>query len=147
MLLNEIDWHWVSVGALTFIVEILTGTGFLLWLGISAILVGLLFWVFPSMSISIQFIVFAALALLSALCWRIYLYYRPIKTDEPTLNRRAEQYIGRVVTLQAPIVNGKGVAHVDDTVWPVRCANDLPQGASVRIMGVEGTILVVEDKS
>ena len=137
-------WHWIGVAALAFIIEILTGTGFLLWIGLSSALVGLLLLLFQSISIGPQFIIFALLSLVTALLGRLYLHYHPIKTDKPLLNRRAEQYIGREFTLQAPVVNGMSKIHVDDSMWRVRCSENLPEGAQVRITGADGVILLIE---
>lgn len=144
LLLNIAYWHWIGFAAITFIIEVITGTGFLLWIGISATVVGLLLFVFPFISIGIQLIIFAVLAILSAIFWRLYLNFHPIKSDEPRLNRRAEQYIGRVFTLKTPIVNGLGTIHVDDSMWRVRCSKDLPAGTKIHITDTDGVILLCE---
>ena len=39
--------------------------------------------------------------------------------DRPFLNRRAEGYVGRIFTLDKPIVDGIGTIRIDDTVWRV----------------------------
>jgi len=43
---------------------------------------------------------------LSLILGRRYLRRHPIATDTPTLNKRGHQYIGRIFTLDQPIVNG-----------------------------------------
>lgn len=137
-------WHWLALAAITLIIEMVTGTGFLLWVGIAAAVTGLSVAVYAAMSFGMQLLVFSLLALLSVICWRWYLHWYPIKTDEPKLNRRAEQYVGRIFTLQAPIVNGRGSTHVDDSMWRVRCNQELPAGASVCITGVDGVVLLAQ---
>lgn len=136
-------WHWLLTGVILLIVELLTGSGFLLWIGLSAVIVSLLTWIFPHLSESIQFLSFALLAILTAISWRFYLKFRPLKTDKPTLNRRGEQYVGRIFVLDTPVVNGVGMVHVDDTLWRVRC-EDLPARTRVRITGVDGVMLIAE---
>ena len=59
------------------------------------------------------------------------------------LNRRGEQYVGRRLTLDEPIVNGRGQVKVDNSTWRVEGA-DLPAGTPVIVTGVRGTILNVE---
>jgi len=51
--------------------------------------------------------------------------------------------IGRTVVLTEAIVNGRGTARVNDSIWRVE-GGDLPAGSNVTITGVEGTILRVE---
>lgn len=137
-------WHWFGLGMLLLIIEVLSGTGFLLWVGIAALFVGALLFLVPSLSIGIQLVIFALVSILSALLWWWYLQYRPIQSDVPRLNRRAEQYIGRIFTLQVPVVNGVGRIHVDDTMWLVRCESDLPSGVNVHVTGTDGIYLLVE---
>ena len=64
-------------------------------------------------------------------------------SDEPHLNRRGEQYIGRVFTLDVAIVNGQGKVRVDDTTWKVQ-GDDCPVGTRVRVHGVDGVVLLVK---
>ena len=61
----------------------------------------------------------------------------------PHLNRRAENYVGTVHRLECAIVNGRGRARVDDGSWAVE-GPDLPEGADVRVVGVNGVVLRVE---
>ena len=142
VILHFNSWYWFGFAVLLFIIEMLTGTGFLLWMGVSAIIVSLLLWVAHSISIEWQLIIFSLISILTALGWRIYLHYFPTKTDQPTLNRRAEQYIGRTFTLEYPVVNGMGRIHVDDSMWRLRCDEDFPEGTHVSIIGADGVILL-----
>jgi membrane protein implicated in regulation of membrane protease activity len=64
-------------------------------------------------------------------------------TDQPFLNRRAEAFVGRVFTLEKPIVDGSGTIPIDDTVWRITGA-DVPAGCRVKVVRVEGTALHVE---
>lgn len=138
------SWHWVGFAAIAFLIEVLSGTGFLLWIGISSVLVGILLLIFHSVSLGAQLLVFSVLSILTALLWKVYLHYHPIQTDDPTLNRRAEQYIGREFTLQAPIINGMSKVRVDDSMWLVKCNEALSDGAHVKVIGADGVILLVE---
>lgn len=136
-------WHW-WVAALGFIVlEVFAPGTLFLWTGVAAGVVGLLLLVFPEISWQNQFVVFAAVSVVSVVAWRLYHRRHPTQTDRPTLNRRAEQYVGRVLDLDQGIVNGTGKVRVDDTTWKVQGA-DLPAGARVKVVAVEGTILMVE---
>ncbi len=64
-------------------------------------------------------------------------------TDEPSLNRRGAELIGRTFRLSEPIAGGRGMARCDDTVWQVE-GPDLPAGRQVRVTGINGMLLSVE---
>ena len=63
-------------------------------------------------------------------------------TDQPTLNRRGEQYIGRTFTLDEPIINGLGKIRVDDSTWKIE-GEDCASGTRIKVVGAEGTLLRV----
>ncbi len=125
------------------ILEIFSPAAFFLWMGIAAGLVGFLLLAVPDVGWVSQVLAFAVLSVLSIVLGRSYLARHPIKTDQPTLNRRGEQYIGRVFTLDAAVVNGVGKIRVDDTSWKVN-GPDCPAGSTVRVTGVDGTVLLIE---
>ena len=142
--LDQIDyWHWLVAAVVLVVLEILSPGVFLMWLGLAAAIVGGLLWLMPGLSWQAQFVLFAVFSVLSIGLARIVLARRPIRSDAPTLNRRGEQYIGRVLTLSQPIENGVGKVRVDDTLWRVEGA-DAPAGSHVRVVGVDGAVLRVE---
>jgi membrane protein implicated in regulation of membrane protease activity len=136
-------WNWWLVGLVLIIVEILVPGVFFLWIGIAALCVGLMLFLFPTFSWQLQWLLFALLTVGSVSVWWLYLKRHPSPSDEPLLNRRAQQYVGRVFTLEAPIVNGYGKIRVDDSIWKVE-AEDCPSGTRVRVVGVDGVVLKAE---
>ncbi len=143
-LLSEITyWHWWVLGVVLIIFEVLSPMVFMLWMGISAGVVGLLVLLFPEIPWEMQIILFGVFSVASIAIWRAYLKRNPTKTDQPRLNRRGEQYVGRVFTLEEPIVNGQGKIRVDDSTWKIT-GDDCPEGTRVEVTGVAGVILEVE---
>lgn len=136
-------WHWLVLGLLLAILEVFSPGVFFLWIGIGAGLTGVLLWLFPEISWQWQLVVFAGISLGSIVVARNYLLRHPIESDQPTLNRRGEQYVDRVFTLEQPIVNGNGKIRVDDSTWKVR-GDDCPAGTRVRVSGVDGVVLLVD---
>ena len=135
-------WAWLSAGLVLVFIELLAPGAFFLWLGISAGVVGIITWIFLDMGWEYEFAIFAVLSVGSVLAARIYLRRNPIQTDEPLLNRRGSQYVGRRFTLGEPIEHGRGKIHVDDTMWKIE-GEDMPAGASVEVTGLEGVVLRV----
>ncbi len=134
-------WHWLVLGLGLLCAEMLITTEFvLLWMGVSAIVVGLLTMLLP-LNWQTELVLFGVLSVVSYFTYR---KLRPtIESDKPNLNRRGHSYIGRVFSLSEPIVNGVGKVHVDDSQWRVS-GPDTAVGNRVRVIEVDGTTLKVE---
>ncbi|MBX6321772.1 MAG: NfeD family protein [Rhodospirillaceae bacterium] len=136
-------WAWWILAVLVSAIELLAPTFFFLWIGAAAALTGVAVLLVPDMGWRIELVVFAGLSILGVWAWYRLVRRRPVETEDAALNRRAEQYVGRIVTLAEPIVDGFGTARVGDTLWRVAGA-DLPAGRRVRVVGARGTVLEVE---
>ncbi len=62
-------WDWLALATLLLILEVFGAGGYLLWIGLVAVAVGALTYLFPDLSWVWQFLLFSALAILSALLW------------------------------------------------------------------------------
>ena len=82
-------------------------------------------------------------SLVSIAGWRLWRRRHPEASDQPALNRRAEQYLGRVFVLEEPIENGFGKVRVGDSLWRVK-GGDAAAGTRARVTGTDGFVLVVE---
>ncbi len=136
------SWNWLIAGLILMGVEMLAPGVFMLWLGLAALLVGLLSFVIH-WSWPVQLLAFAVFALASVPLWRRIGKRHNEATDQPFLNRRTDALIGRVLTLDRPIVGGSGTVRIDDTVWRVAGA-DAPAGSRIRIVAMDGSNLRVE---
>ena len=135
-------WAWIVAGLVLLALELVVPGGFLLWMGISGIVTGLivLFW---AIGWPLQWLIFGLLSLVSIALWVRWTRSRPARTDRPYLNRRAEQFVGQEAVLEQAIEQGFGRVVLGDTVWRVS-GPDLPAGQRVRIVGYEGAVLKVE---
>ncbi len=135
---------WWILALLLIAGEVLLPGYFLLWIGIAAAAMGVLVWLLPSMGLLLQAVLFALLAFAACVLYARLLRPR-LERREPgseRLNRRGEQMIGQRYELVEPIVNGRGKARVGDGQWLVS-GPDLPLGATVEVVSVEGTTLQV----
>lgn len=138
-------WHWLVLGLGLIILEItLFGAFFILWPGAAAIIVGLLMLLIPDMSWHLQFVVWGILSIACVVVWYFYRKRNPVSSDEPLLNRRGEQYVGRTFTLEEDVVNGLGTVRVDDSRWKIEAQEDFSKGTQIKVVSVDGTILQVE---
>ena len=135
---------WWILALLLIASEVLLPGYFLLWIGIAAAAMGVLVWLLPPMGLLLQAVLFALLAFAACVLYARLLRPR-LERREPgseRLNRRGEQMIGQRYELVEPIVNGRGKARVGDGQWLVS-GPDLPLGATVEVLAVEGTTLQV----
>ncbi len=136
-------WVWLIIGILLVILEVFAPGAVFLWLGVAAGAVFILVFLMPDLDWRLQLVLFSVFSIASVFLSRKYLKKKPIETENPSLNRRAEQYLGREVTLDRPIEGGTGRVRIDDSSWRVK-GPDLASGVKVRVAGVEGSTLVVE---
>lgn len=140
-------WNWMVLGFILLALEILVPGIFLLWIGVAAILTGALtlqLWGLIWWPWQVQVLVFLVLSVASALIGKKLMDARRADdTDQPLLNKRAEQLVGRTASLDEPIDNGYGRIRIDDTTWRVS-GPDLPAGTRVRVTSAESGELKVE---
>lgn len=134
-------WIWFAVAVALLVMETMVPGVHLMWFGVSAAATGALALMIP-MPWPWQLIVFAIIAFAVVFAVRRYANDAADKTDEPVLNIRGAQYIGRTAVVEEAIVNGRGRIRIGDTVWGAE-GEDAPKGASVEVTGVNGTVLVV----
>jgi inner membrane protein len=135
-------WDWLIFGVILMALELLTPGVFLFWLGLAALLVGLISFV-THPSWPTQILMFAAFVIAAVPIWRrLARAGQAASSDSPFLNRRAEALVGRVFTLEKPIVDGAGTVRIDDTIWRV-AGPDTPAGTRVRVVEAKGANLTV----
>ncbi|MGB5076023.1 MAG: NfeD family protein [Sphingorhabdus sp.] len=135
-------WFWLSLGLALGIAEMLAPGFFLIWLGMAALIVGLLDWFLP-ISVPFQVALFATLSVLTVFAGKKFLKDNPIETDDPKLNDRGARMAGEIVTVVEAIQDGNGRVKVGDSVWSAR-GTDAAVGSRVRVMGSDGAVLLVE---
>lgn len=130
-------WNWMVLGFVLLALEIVLPGFFLLWIGIAALLTGALslqLWDWGQWTWHIQVLVFLAMSLVAAYAGKKIMNAGADESDQPLLNRRGAQMIGRTATLTEPIKEGRGRIRLGDTTWRVS-GPDLPAGTQVRVTG------------
>jgi membrane protein implicated in regulation of membrane protease activity len=85
----------------------------------------------------------AALVIADVLIDFVWAHPTVTRSDQPELNRRGAQLVGRVLIVEEPIEGGRGKVRVGDTLWSAE-GPDSPAGAEVRVTAARATILLVE---
>lgn len=143
-LLSQLNfWHWLAFGLILLAAELLGTAGYFLWLGLSALLVGVLLTVMP-MGWQLQWLAFASFSLVTTWLWWRRQFNQDKKQDaERDLNQKDKQLIGRVIQVTEDTPAGEFQISLGDTRWTARCEQDLEQGSRVSVIAVDGIILIV----
>ena len=135
-------WFWLSLGLILGVAEMVAPGFFLMWLGLAAIIVGVLDYFLP-ITVAYQVAMFAILSVLTVFAGKKFLAENPIETTDPKLNDRGARLTGEIVEVVEAIADGHGRVKVGDSVWSARGA-DAAIGARVRVTGADGAVLLVE---
>lgn len=135
-------WFWLSLGLVLGVAEMVAPGFFLMWLGLAALIVGILDYFLP-ITLAYQVAMFAILSILTVFAGKKFLQKNPIETQDAQLNDRGARLTGEIVTVVEPITNGNGRVKVGDSVWSARGA-DADIGARVKVTGADGAVLLVE---
>lgn len=135
---------WLILGVLLLVLEVITGTTYILWPAVAALIVGVIVFILP-LGWEMQFLLFFILS--AVLLVAGHKYVRPkMKGGEPSdLNDRARSMIGMRVKAVADFETGMGRVQVGDTQWRASIADGNPaSGTELRVVSVKGTTLQVE---
>lgn len=138
----EAHWIWLTLGVLLAGLEMLVPGVYLIWLGIAAIITGVLTGLLH-LSLPAQVIDFVFLALIIAFSARRWLRESPIVSADPLLNRRGARMVGETAVVVQAIEHGSGRVHIGDSEW-IAHGPDTAAGERVRIAGSRGATLLVE---
>lgn len=136
-------WNWLAFGTLLLILEVFGAGGYLLWIGLAAASVGLLTFIFPELPWAWQYILFSLLSILTAVLWWQRQRSSAKPSDQPGLNQRGSEFLGRQFVLHEAIQDGRGKIKAGDSLWLVS-GPELPAGSAVKVIGQDGVILKVE---
>lgn len=137
-------WHWLAFGLGLLLLELLGTAGYLLWLGISAMLVGLIISLMP-LSWQMQWTSFASFSLITTWLWWRYQYSKDKSEDKSrVLNQRDRQMIGQTTRLEETIERGNCRIQLGDSCWSARTDTKIDAGTLVEVVDVEGIILIIK---
>ncbi|WP_303853886.1 NfeD family protein [Bartonella apis] len=139
-------WNWVVLGFILLLLELVFPGVFFVWFGLGALLtalVSLLFYNLPWIAFwEVEVVFFLIFSIIMVLIGRNF-FRRDRETDEPLLNRRTDQIIGKTVVLEEPVRDGKGRIRFDDTIWRIK-GPDLPEGTEVKVVAFENGVFTIE---
>ncbi|ATW05142.1 NfeD family protein [Sphingorhabdus sp. YGSMI21] len=140
--LNNPEYVWLGLAALLALAELFVPGVFLIWVAAAAAATGILS-LFIDMTLAGQLTVFGLATIAAVLGGRRWYLTHNIESENPLLNNRSAQLIGRTVTIVETVSPTSGRAKVADGVWPAR-GPDMKKGTVAKVASVEGGVLLLE---
>jgi inner membrane protein len=133
---------WACLALLLIAAEVVAPGVFMLWVGLAAAVVFAVVLLVPGIPLPLQALAFIVLSFAFIALYRRYFAKSGAQTDQPLLNRRAEQFVGKVFVLESAIVNGYGKIKMGDALWTVT-GPELAAGSRVRVTAADSMVLTV----
>lgn len=141
-------WHWFVLGVLLILSELVLPAFAALWFGIAAIMVGILYWMFPMMGNTTQIITWIVLSILCTALW--FKFIKPLSTDKTKAGLSREATIGQVgmvirVHMEHDLITVRFPMPVlGSDEWNCRTLAPTQVGDRVRVVDILGNDLVVK---
>jgi inner membrane protein len=127
-------WGWLALGAVFLAIEVMTGSGWLLWPAASAAITGVATLVIP-MGTPAAIAVFGVLTIVTTYVGRRYLVGR--RPDAPDLNNPLQRLVGHRGEAVAAFQGEDGRVFVDGKEWSARLDGPGPVSAGAKLEVVE----------
>lgn len=144
---NIAYWHWIVFGLFLMLAEIMTVSFILLWFGLSAILVGVLLWIFP-ISLTMQIFIWTVLSLFNVYAW--FKWVSPHLKNKTLSGMAQEKMIGQIGTVidYNPVQPERGLLRFPAPIlgndeWQFICSDEIEVGSRVIVKEFSGNTLIV----
>ena len=139
-------WHWFVLGILLILSELILPAFAALWFGIAAIMVCILFWLFPMMSLTTQIVMWIVLSILCTLLW--FKFIKPLSIDKTKAGLSREATIGQIgMVIQTGMEHGQikvrfPMPLLGSDEWNCRTQDIVQVGDRVQVTDRSGNNLV-----
>ena len=141
-------WHWFVLGVLLMLSELIIPAFAALWFGISAILVGILLWIFPALDSTVQLVLWMILSILCTVAW--FRFIKPLSIDKTKAGLSREATIGQIgLVIQVNMEHEQirvrfPMPVLGSDEWNCRTITSVNVGDRVRVVDILGNDLVVQ---
>lgn len=141
-------WHWVVLGVLLMLSEIVLTTFFVLWFGIAAVLMGGVLFLVPGIDLTWQILIWTILSSVLAFFW--FKFLKPLSIDKTKAGLSREAIVGEVgQVISVPHDGMRGRLRFPAPIlgtdeWLIISQDTLAEGDRVRVRDVSGNSLIVE---
>ncbi|WOE30343.1 MULTISPECIES: NfeD family protein [unclassified Acinetobacter] len=141
-------WYWFVLGVLLMLSELLLPAFAALWFGIAALMVGILYLMFPMMSLTTQLVTWIILSILCTLAW--FKFIKPLSIDKTKAGLSREATIGQIgMVIQTQLEHDQirvrfPLPVLGSDEWNCRAKSVVQVGDRVRVIDILGNDLVVQ---
>lgn len=143
-------WHWLVLGMLLLIAEMLLPSFILFWFGLGGLIVGALLFLVPSLSFTLQLLLWAISSAFFTILW--FRLFKPMMSDRTKAGMAREAILGESgQVIKVPHDNQNGYVRfatplIGSEEWPFYCQQDVAIGDRVYVIEISGNTLVVEKR-
>lgn len=139
-------WYWVVAGVALLLCELVIPLFVMVWFGLSAIAVGLLLALLPSVSLTAQLSLWLILSIALVVCWFRVFKPNQHKTRAGMADNNVIGEVGLLTRAVAPFQKGEVRFQkplLGSEVWACISEQEIAAGERVRIVQVEGSLLTI----
>lgn len=139
-------WYWIVAGVALVLCELAIPLFVLIWFGLSAIAVGILLAVLPSVSLTVQLGLWLVLSIALVAYWFRVFKPNQHKTRVGMADNNIIGEVGLLTHAVAPFQKGEVRFQkplLGSEVWTCLSEQEIAVGERVRIVSVEGTLITV----
>ncbi|MFV1873302.1 MAG: NfeD family protein [Oleiphilus sp.] len=141
-------WHWIILGVLLVLFELIIPSFTAMWFGLGAIIVGAILFFQPDIAGSYQVLIWAALSGALTLFW--FRVFKPKAHSTLATKSAVEGEMGLVVTASSSSRPGLvrfSTPLLGEDEWPMESVDQLESGEQVKVVDVRDNILIVKKRS
>ncbi|ESK40519.1 hypothetical protein P256_00972 [Acinetobacter nectaris CIP 110549] len=142
-------WHWFVLGIVLILLELFLATFAILWFGIAAIMLSLLYWLSPWMSTATQILTWAIFSILNTILW--FKFIKPFTKRRNQNPSNIQDILGQTGTVIQIFPNESHSAKVRFTIpllgteeWLSECDQALHVGDRIEVTGIQDKRLLVK---
>ena len=137
-------WHWIVLGLFLLVLELLSGTFFVLIFAITSIIVGISALI-VILSFNMELTLWIVMSLIGIIIW--YKYFRGKSNTKSGQSNYRFDTLGEIIEDVAKNKRGKVRFYspvLGNTIWGVTSDSNLKVGDKVKIVEVNGQLIKVE---
>ena len=144
-------YHWLILGLLLMLGEMLLPSFTLFWFGLAALVVAALLFVVPGVGLSVQLLVWACGSIIFTVLW--FRYFKPTMIDKTGAGISREAVVGETgIVIKPPQDELRGIVRfsiplLGSDEWEFICRNECRVGDRVEVLDVSGNTLIVQTKN
>ena len=128
-------WIWIAIGAVCLVVELMTGSGWLLWPAGAAAVVAVVAQLFPGFGWPQELVLFVVVSVIATYLGRRYL--RPAPAGASDINDPGPRLIGKEGEAVSAFDAGHGRVFVDGKEWSAELEGDGDLAAKAKVVVTE----------